>query len=44
MAYIIAEDDPECPVSKPSPLANRTLYDPNELCLKKGLVSTKDYR
>lgn len=44
MAYILSEDDPECPVVKPGPLTNYTLFDPKEYCLKKDLVATKHYR
>jgi hypothetical protein len=44
MAYILSEDDPDCPVVKPGPLTNYSLFDPKEYCLKKELVATKHYR
>ncbi|TMW64017.1 hypothetical protein Poli38472_014134 [Pythium oligandrum] len=44
MAYILSEDDPDCPVVKPGPLTNYTLFDPKEYCLKRDLVATKHYR
>ncbi|KAF1321227.1 Peptidase c19, ubiquitin-specific peptidase, dusp domain, partial [Globisporangium splendens] len=44
MAYILSEDDPDCPVVKPGPLTNYSLFDPKEYCLKKGLVATTHYR
>ncbi|DAZ92713.1 TPA: hypothetical protein N0F65_012838 [Lagenidium giganteum] len=44
MAYILSEDDPDCPVVKPGPLTNYTLFDAKEYCIKKDLVATKHYR
>ncbi|KAJ0393305.1 hypothetical protein P43SY_009659 [Pythium insidiosum] len=44
MAYILSEDDPDCPVVRPGPLTNYSLFDPKEYCLKKGLEATKHYR
>lgn len=44
MAYVLSEDDPDCPVTRPGPLTNVTLFDPQEYCLRKGLVTTTHYR
>jgi hypothetical protein len=44
MAYVLSEDDPECPETRPGPLTNATLFDPQEYCLRKGLEATTHYR
>ena len=44
MNYVLSEDDPDCPVSKPGPLTNHSLFDPHEYSIKKDLIATKHYR
>ncbi|RLN95480.1 hypothetical protein BBJ28_00007272 [Nothophytophthora sp. Chile5] len=45
MAYVLSDDgDPDCPVTRPGPLTNDSLFDRAEFRVKKGLQKTKHYR